>query len=126
MSASDDVDGSAAPLIEHLKELRNRILVSLAAFAAVSYTHLDVYKRQDRPERLARPWEPPRRDFANPTAMDPVPPQCRAIQPCPKGVPSPYALRRRVHSLTFQQSRLQPLCPQRSPQPPCQAMPAKF
>ena len=33
MSASDDVDGSAAPLIEHLKELRNRILVSLAAFA---------------------------------------------------------------------------------------------
>lgn len=32
MSTSDDMDGSAAPLIEHLKELRNRILYSLAAF----------------------------------------------------------------------------------------------
>ena len=30
MSAGEDVDGSAAPLIEHLKELRNRILISVA------------------------------------------------------------------------------------------------
>ncbi|PZQ99284.1 MAG: twin-arginine translocase subunit TatC [Cereibacter sphaeroides] len=29
---SDDIDDSAAPLIEHLKELRNRIMISLAAF----------------------------------------------------------------------------------------------
>jgi sec-independent protein translocase protein TatC len=29
MSATDDVDNSAAPLIEHLKELRNRILISV-------------------------------------------------------------------------------------------------
>lgn len=34
MSQTDDLDGSAAPLIEHLKELRNRILISIAAFAA--------------------------------------------------------------------------------------------
>ena len=32
MSNADDADGSAAPLMEHLKELRNRILVSVAAF----------------------------------------------------------------------------------------------
>ena len=32
MSHTDDLDGSAAPLIEHLKELRNRILYSLGAF----------------------------------------------------------------------------------------------
>jgi len=32
MSSTDELDGSAAPLIEHLKELRNRILYSLAAF----------------------------------------------------------------------------------------------
>ena len=31
MSATDDVESSAAPLIEHLKELRNRILISVAA-----------------------------------------------------------------------------------------------
>ncbi len=31
MSVGEDVDGSAAPLIEHLKELRTRILVSIAA-----------------------------------------------------------------------------------------------
>ena len=30
MSHTDDVDASAAPLIEHLKELRNRILISVA------------------------------------------------------------------------------------------------
>ncbi|MDZ4309252.1 MAG: twin-arginine translocase subunit TatC [Cypionkella sp.] len=30
MSHTDDVDSSAAPLIEHLKELRNRILISIA------------------------------------------------------------------------------------------------
>jgi sec-independent protein translocase protein TatC len=32
MSTTDELDGSAAPLIEHLKELRNRILYCLAAF----------------------------------------------------------------------------------------------
>ena len=32
MSNVDELDGSAAPLIEHLKELRNRILYSLGAF----------------------------------------------------------------------------------------------
>ena len=32
MSKVDDMDGSAAPLIEHLKELRTRILMSLGAF----------------------------------------------------------------------------------------------
>ena len=34
MSSTDELDSSAAPLIEHLKELRNRILYSLAAFVA--------------------------------------------------------------------------------------------
>ena len=29
---NDDIDSSSAPLIEHLAELRNRILISLAAF----------------------------------------------------------------------------------------------
>jgi sec-independent protein translocase protein TatC len=33
MSNAGDIDGSAAPLIEHLKELRNRLLISIAAFA---------------------------------------------------------------------------------------------
>ena len=33
MSQPDSIDESAAPLIEHLKELRNRILYSLAAYA---------------------------------------------------------------------------------------------
>jgi sec-independent protein translocase protein TatC len=32
MSATDDIESSSAPLIEHLKELRYRILVSLGAF----------------------------------------------------------------------------------------------
>ncbi len=34
MSSTENLDSSAAPLIEHLKELRNRILYSLAAFVA--------------------------------------------------------------------------------------------
>jgi sec-independent protein translocase protein TatC len=34
MSDVDDVDGSSAPLIEHLKELRTRVMYSLLAFAA--------------------------------------------------------------------------------------------
>ncbi|MBH1974299.1 MAG: twin-arginine translocase subunit TatC [Rhodobacteraceae bacterium] len=33
MSHTDDVDSSAAPLIEHLKELRNRILISVGVLA---------------------------------------------------------------------------------------------
>ena len=33
MSDVDDVDGSSAPLIEHLKELRTRVMYSLLAFA---------------------------------------------------------------------------------------------
>jgi sec-independent protein translocase protein TatC len=32
--STDDIDDSSAPLMEHLKELRNRILISLAAFVA--------------------------------------------------------------------------------------------
>ena len=32
MSASDDIEDSAAPLIEHLAELRNRLIKSVAAF----------------------------------------------------------------------------------------------
>ena len=32
MTTKDDIDDSSAPLIEHLAELRNRILYSLAAF----------------------------------------------------------------------------------------------
>lgn len=32
MTAKEDIDDSSAPLIEHLAELRNRILYSLAAF----------------------------------------------------------------------------------------------
>lgn len=32
MSHTDEVEASAAPLIEHLKELRNRVLISIAAF----------------------------------------------------------------------------------------------
>lgn len=33
MTQTENLDGSAAPLIEHLKELRNRIMVSIAAYA---------------------------------------------------------------------------------------------
>lgn len=33
MSQTDEMEASAAPLIEHLKELRNRILISVAALA---------------------------------------------------------------------------------------------
>lgn len=32
MTQTDDIDSSAAPLIEHLKELRNRIIVSIASY----------------------------------------------------------------------------------------------
>ena len=32
MSNTDNLDGSAAPLLEHLKELRNRIMISIGAF----------------------------------------------------------------------------------------------
>ena len=46
MSHTDDMDGSAAPLIEHLKELRNRILYSLGAFLVffcIGYYLWDVF-----------------------------------------------------------------------------------
>ena len=46
MSHTDDLDGSAAPLIEHLKELRNRILYSLGAFLVffcIGYYLWDVF-----------------------------------------------------------------------------------
>ena len=33
MTARDHIDDSAAPLVEHLKELRNRIIYSILAFA---------------------------------------------------------------------------------------------
>lgn len=33
MSNTDDMDGSAAPLIEHLRELRTRVLISISALA---------------------------------------------------------------------------------------------
>ena len=33
MTQTENLDGSAAPLIEHLKELRNRIMISIAAYA---------------------------------------------------------------------------------------------
>ncbi len=32
MSAKDEIDDSAAPLVEHLAELRNRLIWSVAAF----------------------------------------------------------------------------------------------
>jgi sec-independent protein translocase protein TatC len=32
MSNTENLDGSAAPLLEHLKELRNRIMISIGAF----------------------------------------------------------------------------------------------
>lgn len=34
MTKADTIDDSAAPLIEHLKELRNRVLISIAVYAA--------------------------------------------------------------------------------------------
>ena len=37
MSQADDLDGSAAPLIEHLKELRNRILWSIGSFVVAFF-----------------------------------------------------------------------------------------
>ena len=37
MSQADDLDGSAAPLIEHLKELRNRIMWSIGSFVVAFF-----------------------------------------------------------------------------------------
>ena len=37
MSQAEDLDGSAAPLIEHLKELRNRIMWSIASFVVAFF-----------------------------------------------------------------------------------------
>lgn len=36
MSGADDMDSTAAPLIEHLRELRSRILISVAVFVVAS------------------------------------------------------------------------------------------
>lgn len=44
MSKADTIDDSAAPLIEHLKELRNRILYSLGAFVAAFFIGYFVWK----------------------------------------------------------------------------------
>ena len=44
MAADDDIQDSSAPLIEHLAELRQRLIYSFVAFIigmiTVSYTHL--------------------------------------------------------------------------------------
>lgn len=37
MSNTENLDGSAAPLMEHLKELRNRIMISIAAFVVAFF-----------------------------------------------------------------------------------------
>ena len=44
MSKADEADGSAAPLMEHLKELRNRILISVAALAVACLVGYLVWK----------------------------------------------------------------------------------
>lgn len=44
MSHAEDIDSSAAPLIEHLKELRNRILISVAVFAVACLLGYMVWK----------------------------------------------------------------------------------
>lgn len=44
MSKADTIDDSAAPLIEHLKELRNRILYSLGAFLVAFFIGYFVWK----------------------------------------------------------------------------------
>jgi len=45
MSHTDDMDASAAPLIEHLKELRNRILISIAVLAVACILGYVVWKQ---------------------------------------------------------------------------------
>ena len=37
MSKTDNLDGSAAPLMEHLKELRNRLMISIASFVVAFF-----------------------------------------------------------------------------------------
>lgn len=44
MTATDDVDSSAAPLIEHLKELRSRILISVAVLLVASILGYLIWK----------------------------------------------------------------------------------
>ena len=44
MSATDDVDASAAPLIEHLKELRKRILISVSVLLVACIVGYLVWK----------------------------------------------------------------------------------
>lgn len=44
MSKADTIDDSAAPLIEHLKELRNRILYSLGAFLVAFFIGYFLWK----------------------------------------------------------------------------------
>ena len=44
MTKADDTDGSSAPLMEHLKELRNRILVSVAVLAVACLVGYMIWK----------------------------------------------------------------------------------
>lgn len=44
MTKADDTDGSSAPLMEHLKELRNRILVSVAVLAVACLVGYLIWK----------------------------------------------------------------------------------
>lgn len=44
MNKADDADGGAAPLMEHLKELRNRILISVAALGVACLVGYLIWK----------------------------------------------------------------------------------
>jgi sec-independent protein translocase protein TatC len=45
MSSADDINDSAAPLVEHLKELRNRIMYSLGAFLVTFFIGYAFWKQ---------------------------------------------------------------------------------
>ena len=52
------MESSVGPPVAMIGKSGNSLLIFLTTFAAVSYTHLDVYKRQaeDIPEKLQRQW----------------------------------------------------------------------